>query len=122
MEVELLTKLKHKHIIQLRETFEEDDTVYMVMERPKGKHLDLFDLITQKGVLSEKMSRKIIFQLVQALQHCQEQGVFHRDVKDENILIDQDSGNIKLIDFGSGTHFYTRPYHSFEGNYFDKQP
>ncbi|KAI6651752.1 Serine/threonine-protein kinase pim-2 [Oopsacas minuta] len=115
MEVLLLEKLNHRNIIKLVETFEEEDMFYMVMERPNGKHIDLFDMITQEGCLDEKRSREILYQLVHALKHCQDNGVFHRDVKDENILVDLDSGEIKLIDFGSGTYFSNQPFLSFEG-------
>eukprot|EP00800_Vazella_pourtalesii_P021954 TRINITY_DN836_c0_g1_i3.p1 TRINITY_DN836_c0_g1~~TRINITY_DN836_c0_g1_i3.p1 ORF type:complete len:275 (+),score=33.47 TRINITY_DN836_c0_g1_i3:128-952(+) len=115
MEVVLLKMLDHKNIVKLRETFEEGDEFYMVMERPSGRHIDLFDMITQEGSLDEKRSREILFQLVNALKHCQENGVFHRDVKDENILVDLDSGEIKLIDFGSGTYFSKQSFVSFEG-------
>ena len=115
MEVVLLERLNHKNIIKMRETFEEDDMFYIVMDRPNGRHIDLFDLITQDKCLDEKRSRDILIQLIHALQHCQDNGVFHRDVKDENILVDLDSGEIKLIDFGSGTNFTDQPLVSFEG-------
>jgi serine/threonine protein kinase len=54
-------------------------------------------------------------QLVEAVQYCMSMGVLHRDVKDENILIDLKTSQIKLIDFGSGTFLRDDVYTEYEG-------
>ena len=94
--------------------FEDSDNFYIVMERPE-KYIDLFDYITQKGVVSERSSRYLFRQILEAVQYCQTKGVVHRDVKDENILIDLKTNQIKLIDFGSGTFFREGIYTEYEG-------
>ena len=60
-----------------------------------------------------------LFQVVEAVQYCMSMGVLHRDVKDENILIDLKTSQIKLIDFGSGTFLKedTHVYTEYEGMY-----
>ena len=56
-------------------------------------------------------------QVVEAVQYCMSMGVLHRDVKDENILIDLQTSQIKLIDFGSGTFLRDDVYTEYEGMY-----
>jgi serine/threonine protein kinase len=113
-EVALLNCLKHKYIIKMLDYFEDRDSFYIVMERPE-KYIDLFDYISGKRVMSERSARLLFQQVVEAVQHCMSMGVLHRDVKDENILIDLKTSQIKLIDFGSGTFLRDEVYTEYEG-------
>ena len=94
--------------------FEDANNFYIVMERPE-KYIDLFDYISQKGTVSERSARYLFRQTVESVQYCLSMGVVHRDVKDENILIDLDSNKVKLIDFGSGTFLQEEAYTVYEG-------
>ena len=94
--------------------FEENDKFYIIMERPE-KYIDLFDYITEKGTVSERSSKYLFQQVLEAVQYCLSMGVVHRDVKDENILIDLSSNQVKLIDFGSGTFLQDEVYTEYEG-------
>ena len=96
--------------------FEDIENFYIVMEKPQ-KYIDLFDYITQKGVVSERSSRYLFRQIIEAVRYCLSVGVVHRDVKDENILIDLNTNQIKLIDFGSGTFLREGPYSEYEGEH-----
>ena len=87
-------------VIKLITYFDTSDSFYVVMERFNSK--DLFDFITDQGPLPEHMTRELFMQLVDTVIKCHEKGVVHRDIKDENILIDVNTFKIKLIDFGSG--------------------
>lgn len=113
-EVALLHSLKQKYIIKMLDYFEENDKFYIVMERPE-KYIDLFDYITEKGTVSERSSKYLFHQVLEAVQYCLSMGVVHRDVKDENILIDLISNQVKLIDFGSGTFLQDEVYTEYEG-------
>ena len=115
-EVALLHGLQHKFIIKMLDYFEDMENFYIVMEKPE-KYIDLFDYITQKGVVSERSSRYLFRQIIEAVRYCFSVGVVHRDVKDENILIDLNTNQIKLIDFGSGTFLREGPYSEYEGEY-----
>merc|ERR1712158_291767 len=57
----------------------------------------------------------IFRQLLTTLVSCHQKGVVHRDIKDENILIDLNTFKIKLIDFGSGCFLEDRVYREFQG-------
>merc|ERR1711915_808087 len=71
-----------------------------VMERFAAK--DLFDFISEQGPLQESLAKEIFSQIVDTVSECHKKGVVHRDIKDENILIETKNFKTKLIDFGSG--------------------
>merc|ERR1711942_246697 len=100
-------------VIKLLDYFDTADSFYVVMERFNSK--DLFDFITEQGPLPENLAKDLFMQLVDTVNECHEKGVVHRDIKDENILIDINTFKIKLIDFGSGASLKEGLYHKFKG-------
>nr|AVM18989.1 PIM-1 [Schmidtea mediterranea] len=85
-----------------------------VMER-NPNFIDLFDYINRCSQISEETAVFILTQLIHTLIGCHKAGVAHRDIKDENILIDVDTKEIKLIDFGSGHYYHDGEYFDFNG-------
>lgn len=87
----------HPYIIELHDVFESSTFIFLVFELCKNG--ELFDYLTTVVTLSEKKTRYIMRQVFEALLHVHKMGIVHRDVKPENILLD-DNLNIKLTDFG----------------------
>ncbi|KAH9511341.1 DNA repair and recombination protein RAD54-like [Dermatophagoides farinae] len=115
MEVCLLEKVGHiKGVIRMLNWYEYQSTFIIVMERPDNVK-DLFDFITEHVVLEERMARLFFRQVVEIIILCHKAGVCHRDIKDENILVDLRTMSIKLIDFGSGAYLKDSAYTDFNG-------
>lgn len=99
--MELVCKPPHfPFVIKLLEWFETPKGFIIVLERP-DPCLDLFEF-GRRVSMSEDMAKIIMEQVIQAAQHCRVRGVFHRDIKEENILINPDTLKVWLIDFGCG--------------------
>lgn len=99
-EIRVLRKLNHSNIVQLKETYEDKQKVYLVMELVTGG--ELFDRIVEKGSYTEKDASALIRQILEAVDYMHCQGVVHRDLKPENLLYynqDPDS-KIMISDFG----------------------
>merc|ERR1712038_191063 len=131
MEVALMKITNHiEGVIKLIEYFELPDCFMLIMERmmttkahANGRDIktsssnvkDLFDFISDNGPLEEDLGKKIFRQIIETVQKIHAAGVIHRDIKDENILIDTQSRNVKIIDFGSGVRLHEEVYTDFDG-------
>jgi len=96
-EARLLAELRHPNLPRVTDHFEEDGNAYLVMDFIYGKRLDV--VIAQRGRLSESEVLGWARQLMEALAHCHEQGVIHRDVKPQNVIVTP-QGQAVLVDFG----------------------
>ncbi|XP_074567183.1 CBL-interacting serine/threonine-protein kinase 11-like [Curcuma longa] len=96
-EISALRRLRHRHIVRLREVLASRSKVYLVLDFAKGG--ELFSRVEDRGRLSEDLSRRLFRQLISAVAYSHSRGVFHRDLKPENLLLD-DAGDLKVSDFG----------------------
>ncbi len=102
-------------IIKLLDWEEDTDHYVMVMECPVPC-VDLFSFVDDHGgSLDEGTARDIMRQVIDAAKTCCERGVFHRDIKLENLLVNQDTMEVKLIDFGCGALMKNSAFKVFHG-------
>lgn len=101
-EIEILYRYgHHPNIISLRDVYEDDSHVYLVMELMKGG--ELLDKILRQKFFSEREASAVLLTLTQAVQYLHQNGVVHRDLKPSNIMYADISGNpesLRICDFG----------------------
>lgn len=101
-EVALLRAVQNvPNVLKLLETYESETDVFLVLERPTNSQ-DLYDYITDHPHMSEDEGRAFFCQIMDIVGGVLSCGVFHGDIKDENFVVDLDSMQLKLIDFGLG--------------------
>lgn len=128
-EIALWRNLRHKNIIRYCQHFFENGTWIVVMEHCSG-YKDLFSYVNnRKTPMSENTAASIISQTLDAVLYCRSLKIDHRDIKDENLLYNPKTKQIKLIDFGSasllspsynrlqGTDVYHPPELFLEGSF-----
>jgi serine/threonine protein kinase len=98
-----LAKCSHPHIVQIYEVIHENDLWCMVMEYIDGE--DLGTLVENQGVFSETEALRYIQQIGEALTVVHDNGLLHRDIKPQNIMLRSGKSEAVLIDFGIAREF-----------------
>ncbi len=88
-------------IVNVYDTFTENDTAYIIMEYLEGESLK--QLLERKGKLSLEEAEKIIIPIYRSLKNIHEAGIVHRDIAPDNIFITKE-GRVKLLDFGAARY------------------
>lgn len=96
-EISILSRLHHPNIINLFEVLASKTKIYFIVELASAG--ELFEEVTKKDKLTEEHARKYFRQLISAVKHCHSHGVYHRDLKLDNLLLDEND-NLKVTDFG----------------------
>ncbi|CAD8097618.1 unnamed protein product [Paramecium primaurelia] len=99
-EVEILNQLKHPNIINLYHMYENDKSIYLIMEYSSPTNLEMFMKGRPFKRINEEEAKILFRQISNAVSYMHEQDICHRDLKFENLLIDYNTRKIKLIDFG----------------------
>lgn len=102
-EARAVAKLRHPNIVSVYSAGEAKGLAYFVMEYVPGESLR--DLLTRGGPVGGERAEVILREIAMALDYAHAQGLVHRDVKPENILLDADSGRAMLTDFGVARAF-----------------
>lgn len=92
-----VSNLSHPNIVEVYDVGEEDGQYYIVMEYIEGKTLK--QLLNKRGALTLPEVIDIMTQLTDGLAHAHEAYIIHRDIKPQNIMI-EDNGTVKITDFG----------------------
>ena len=107
MEKDALNRLSHPNIVRLYQTFQDESSLYFLLELLNGGEL-LNQLIhegRQLG-LTEDLARFYLADVVNAVEYMHANQMLHRDLKPENMVTcDTIGGHLKLIDFGTAKHF-----------------
>ncbi|MDX6556643.1 MAG: eukaryotic-like serine/threonine-protein kinase [Miltoncostaeaceae bacterium] len=96
-EARLVARLSHPNLVHLLDRGEDDQGPYLVMELVQGENLK--SRIKRDGAMSVEEAVSVVGQVASALAYAHEQGVVHRDIKAQNVLLQPD-GHAKLADFG----------------------
>jgi serine/threonine protein kinase len=96
-EAKNMFRMSHPNIIKVNDLIDDEETVAIVMEYVEGETLK--EYIERKGKLNDDEIRKLLLQMLDALDYVHEQKLVHRDIKPSNFMITP-SGKVKLMDFG----------------------
>ncbi|XP_050959230.1 serine/threonine-protein kinase pim-1 [Labeo rohita] len=102
-------------IIRLLDWTDHPDHFVMILECPSPCENVVEFMRRHGGSLDEGTARQIMWQATNAAHMCCLRGVLHRDVKLENLLINRETSEVKLIDFGCGDILRMSPYRSYHG-------
>merc|ERR1719445_2335710 len=103
-EVSLLKELNHPNIVRLQDVIMQESRLYLIFEFLTMDLKKYLDTIPQKEFCDPNLVKSYTYQILQAMLFCHQRRVLHRDLKPQNLLIDQ-QGAIKLADFGLARAF-----------------
>ena len=97
-----LQNMDNPHIVKVYDVFEDNGTVYYVMDYIDGQSLS--DVVKQKGTLSEEELRRLLPSIFDALRYIHSRHIWHLDIKPANIMLSSPS-NAVIIDFGASKQY-----------------
>jgi serine/threonine protein kinase len=103
-EISLLKELDHPNCVKLLDIVHNEVKLYLIFEFLDLDLKKYMDSTASDGGLSEKLVKSYLYQLIDGIKYCHQRRILHRDLKPQNILIDQ-HGNLKIADFGLSRAF-----------------
>lgn len=108
-----LESLKHKNIVKYINSYNYENYFYTVMQYAEGGELGSY--INKKLWLTERETKKIFIQLIEAIKYIHTKNIIHRDLKPNNIVFsDVNMENILVIDFGISGYSYGNIHESIK--------
>ncbi|MCL4151236.1 UNVERIFIED_CONTAM: hypothetical protein GTU68_021135, partial [Idotea baltica] len=118
MEIAILERLSAvPNVIRLLEWLEDEESFLLVLERPTPCQ-DMYDYIQENIFIPETRARDFFHQIIQIVTDLETEGVYHHDLKSENLLITYDDYQkpiLKLIDFGAADKISDEPQELVNG-------
>ena len=97
LEIQIMYKAHHPHLMQLINHYEDDDNFFMIM--PYASRGQLYTLLRKNTRFDQRTTAQFLRETISAVKYLHDHNVIHRDIKPENILLDQNY-RVKLSDFG----------------------
>ncbi|TNN14412.1 Ribosomal protein S6 kinase alpha-2 isoform 3 [Schistosoma japonicum] len=97
LERDILTRIKHPYIVDLHYAFQTEGKVYLILEFLRGG--DLFSRLSREYMFTEEDVKFYLAEIALALNYLHSNGIVYRDLKPENVLLNED-GHVRLTDFG----------------------
>jgi serine/threonine protein kinase len=104
-EAEVMTYLRHPNVIQLYEVIENEKEICMVMEYAAGGDLHDYVCKSKGKKLKENEAKRLFHQIISGVSYCHRHYIVHRDLKAENIFLDEFQ-NVKIGDWGFSSEFH----------------
>jgi len=103
-EISLMKELKHENIVSLHDVIHTENKLMLVFEYMDKDLKKYMDTHGERGALKPQIIKSFMYQLLQGIAFCHDNRVLHRDLKPQNLLINQ-KGQLKLADFGLARAF-----------------
>ena len=101
-EVQILKMIKHENLINLLEIIENKNKIYLITDYYPNQ---LLSLIIKNKKLPETTALNYFNQIINGLYYLNKNGICHRNIRPDNLLLDEDNQKIKIIDFGLSTTY-----------------
>lgn len=115
-EIQILKRIRHRHIVSLYELFESAQCMWLILELVEGTGLR--GVLAETNNYSEVIAARYIKQILTGIHYLHNHGVIHRDLKIDNMLLhgEVENGFVKIADFGLSALVLTgqQGYHAVE--------
>ena len=103
-----LARLSHPNIVGIHQVFEDNDTAYLAMDFVEGR--DLLEIVESSNAFNPSALEAIVIKLLDAIEFIHHEGILHRDISPDNILLSNDNEPV-LIDFGAARETVNQASH-----------